>query len=210
MTGLTAYFGLLDIGRPQPGETVVISGAAGAVGSVAGQIARIKGCRTVGIAGGPEKCAWLVEELGFDAAVDYRRGELRADLSRHTPEGVDVYFDNVGGETLDEVLRRLARGARVVICGAISQYNAQAPPPGPSNYMQLLVQRASMTGFLVFDYAERYPEATRQLAQWLGAGELQSREDIVRGGLEQFPEVFLRLFRGENTGKLILQLDGGR
>jgi NADPH-dependent curcumin reductase CurA len=206
MTGLTAYFGLLDLGRPEPGQTVVVSGAAGAVGSVAGQIARIKGCRTVGIAGGPEKCAWLVEELGFDAAIDYKRGELRAELRRHAPDGVDVYFDNVGGETLDEVLRRIARGARVVICGAISQYNAEQPPRGPANYMQLLVQRASMTGFLVFDYADRYSEAVAQLAGWLSAGELQSREDVVRAGLDQFPEVFLRLFRGENTGKLILQL----
>jgi len=206
MTGLTAYFGLLDLGRPEPGQTVVVSGAAGAVGSVVGQIARVKGCRTVGIAGGPEKCAWLVEELGFDAAIDYKRGELRAELRRHTPDGVDVYFDNVGGETLDEVLRRIARGARVVICGAISQYNAEQPPRGPANYMQLLVQRASMQGFLVFDFADRYPEAIAQLAEWLGAGELQSREDVVRGGLEQFPDVFLRLFRGENTGKLILQL----
>jgi NADPH-dependent curcumin reductase CurA len=208
MTGLTAYFGLLDIGRPQPGDTVVVSGAAGAVGSVAGQIARIKGCRTVGIAGGPEKCAWLVEELGFDAAIDYKRGELRAELRRHTPDGVNVYFDNVGGETLDEVLRPLARHARVVICGAISQYNAEQPPRGPANYMQLIVERASMTGFLVFDYADRYPEAIAQLAQWHRDGQLQSREDVVRGGLDQFPEVFLRLFRGENTGKLILQLDG--
>ena len=206
MTGLTAYFGLLDLGRPEPGQTVVVSGAAGAVGSVVGQIARIKGCRTVGIAGGPEKCAWLVEELGFDAAIDYKRRELRAELRRHTPDGVDVYFDNVGGETLDEVLRRIARGARVVICGAISQYNAEQQPRGPANYMQLLVQRASMKGFLVFDFADRYPEAIAQLAEWLRAGELQSREDVVRGGLEQFPEVFLRLFRGENTGKLILEL----
>jgi NADPH-dependent curcumin reductase CurA len=205
MTGLTAYFGLLDIGRPQAGQTVVVSGAAGAVGSVVGQIARIKGCRVVGIAGGPEKCAWLVDELGFDAAIDYKRGELRADLRRHAPDGVDVYFDNVGGETLDEVLRRLARGARVVICGAISQYNA-TEPRGPANYMQLLVERASMTGFLVFDFAPRYDEAIAQLAQWLRAGELRSREEVVAGGLEEFPEVFLRLFRGENTGKLILQL----
>jgi NADPH-dependent curcumin reductase len=210
MTGLTAYFGLLDVGRPEPGQTVVVSGAAGAVGSVVGQIARIKGCRAVGIAGGPEKCAWLVEELGFDAAIDYKRGELRAELRRHAPDGVDVYFDNVGGETLDEVLRRIARGARVVICGAISQYNAEQPPRGPANYMQLLVQRASMTGFLVFDFAGRYAEAVAQLAQWLRGGELQSREDVVRGGLEQFPEVFLRLFRGENTGKLILQLTDSR
>jgi hypothetical protein len=206
MTGLTAYFGLLDVGRPEPGQTVVVSGAAGAVGNVVGQIARIQGCRTVGIAGGPEKCGWLVEELGFDAAIDYKGGELRAELRRHTPDGVDVYFDNVGGETLDEVLRRIARGARVVICGAISQYNAEQPPHGPANYMQLLVQRATMTGFLVFDFAKRYPEAIAQLAAWRSAGELQSREDVVRGGLEQFPEVFLRLFHGENTGKLILQL----
>jgi NADPH-dependent curcumin reductase CurA len=210
MTGLTAYFGLLDVGRPQPGQTVVVSGAAGAVGSVAGQIARIKGCRVVGITGGPDKCAWLTDELGFDAAIDYKAGSVRAELRRHTPEGVDVYFDNVGGDILDEVLRRLARGARVVICGAISQYNAEQAPRGPANYMQLLVMRASMTGFLVFDYAERYPEAIPQLAEWLRAGELRSREDVVRAGLEQFPEVFLRLFRGENVGKLILELDGDR
>jgi NADPH-dependent curcumin reductase CurA len=206
MTGLTAYFGLLDIGRPEPGQTVVVSGAAGAVGSVAGQIARIKGCRVVGIAGGPEKCEWLTEALGFDAAVDYKAGDVRAQLRDHTPDGVDVYFDNVGGETLDEVLRRLARGARVVICGAISQYNAVEPPKGPANYMQLLVMRASMTGFLVFDFAKRYREGVAQLAEWLQDGKLVSREDVVRGGLEQFPEVFLMLFRGENTGKLILQL----
>jgi NADPH-dependent curcumin reductase CurA len=205
LTGLTAYFGLLDVGRPEPGQTVVVSGAAGAVGSVAGQIARIKGCRAVGIAGGPDKCAWL-DELGFDAAIDYKHDDMRGELRRHTPDGVDVYFDNVGGDILDEVLRRLARGARVVICGAISQYNAQEPR-GPVNYMQLLVMRASMTGFLVFDFADRYPEAIAQLAEWLRSGELRSREDIVRGGLEQFPEVFVRLFRGENTGKLILQLD---
>ena len=206
LTGLTAYFGLLDIGRPEPGQTVVVSGAAGAVGSVAGQIARIKGCRTVGIAGGPDKCAWLVDELGFDAAIDYKAGDLRAELRRHAPDGVDVYFDNVGGDILDEVLRVLARGARVVICGAISQYNAEQAPRGPANYMQLLVERASMTGFLVFDFAARYDEAIAQLADWLHAGHVRSREDIVRGSIEQFPDVFLRLFHGENIGKLILQL----
>jgi NADPH-dependent curcumin reductase CurA len=206
MTGLTAYFGLLDIGRPEPGQTVVVSGAAGAVGSIAGQIARIKGCRVVGIAGGPEKCAWLTDELGFDAAIDYKNDDVRAGLRRHAPDGVDVYFDNVGGDILDEVLRRLARGARVVICGAISQYNAEGEPRGPVNYMQLLVQRASMTGFLVFDYAERYPEAREQLAQWLRSGELKSREDVVRGDVRDFPDVFLRLFRGENIGKLVLEL----
>jgi NADPH-dependent curcumin reductase len=208
MTGLTAYFGLLDVGRPEPGQTVVVSGAAGAVGNVAGQIARIKGCKVIGIAGGPEKCAWLTEQLGFDAAIDYRAGEVRAELRRHAPDGVDVYFDNVGGDILDEVLRRIARHARVVICGAISQYNAEQAPRGPANYMQLLVERASMTGFLVFDYAHRYREAIAQLADWLNDGELISREDIVGGGLEQFPEVFLRLFRGDNVGKLILQLEG--
>lgn len=206
MTGLTAYFGLLEVGRPEPGQTVVVSGAAGAVGSVVGQIARIKGCRTIGIAGGPDKCAWLVDELGFDAAIDYKAGELRDELRRHAPDGIDVYFDNVGGDTLDEVLRRIARGARVVICGAISQYNAEQAPRGPANYMQLLVERASMTGFLVFDYAARYDEAVAELAEWLRDGQLRSREDVVHGGLEQFPDVFLRLFRGENIGKLILQL----
>jgi NADPH-dependent curcumin reductase CurA len=206
MTGLTAYFGLLEVGRPKPGQTVVVSGAAGAVGSVAGQIARIQGCRVVGIAGGGEKCAWLVDELGFDAAIDYKRDDVRAELRQHTPDGVDVYFDNVGGEILDEVLRRLARGARVVICGAISQYNAEQPPRGPVNYMQLLVARASMTGFLVFDFADRYAEGISQLSEWRRAGQLHSREDIVRGGLDQFHEVFLRLFRGENTGKLVLEL----
>ncbi len=208
MTGLTAYFGLLDVGRPEPGQTVVVSGAAGAVGSIAGQIARIKGCRAVGIAGGPEKCEWITEELGFDAAIDYKRGDVRAQLREHAPDGVDVYFDNVGGEILDEVLRRIARGARVVICGAISQYNAEQPPRGPANYMQLLVARASMRGFLVFDFAERYAEGVAELARWRAAGELRSHEDVVSGGLERFPEVFLMLFRGENRGKLILQLDG--
>ena len=208
MTGLTAYFGLLDVGRPQAGQTVVVSGAAGAVGSVAGQIARIKGCRVIGIAGGPEKCAWLTDELGFDAAIDYKAGNVRADLRKHTPDGVDVFFDNVGGDILDEVLRRLARHARVVICGAISQYNAEQPPRGPANYMQLLVERATMAGFLVFDYTARYPEGIADLAKWINAGELRTREDVVHAGLDQFPEVFLRLFRGDNVGKLILQLDG--
>jgi NADPH-dependent curcumin reductase CurA len=210
LSGLTAYFGLLDIGRPQPGQTVVVSGAAGSVGSIAGQIARIKGCRAIGIAGGADKCRWLVEELGFDAAIDYKAGELRAQLKEHTPDGVDVFFDNVGGGVLEHVLARLARGARVVISGAISQYNATEAPRGPANYMQLLVARASMTGFVIFDYAARYAEGVSQLAQWLRSGELRSREDVVHGGIEQFPDVLLRLFHGENTGKLVLALDGGQ
>jgi NADPH-dependent curcumin reductase CurA len=208
ISGLTAYFGLLDVGRPQPGQTVVVSGAAGSVGSVAGQIARIKGCRAIGIAGGADKCRWLVEELGFDAAIDYKAGDLRSRLKELTPDGVDVFFDNVGGEVLEHVLARLAHGARVVISGAISQYNATEPPRGPANYMQLLVARASMTGFVIFDYAARYAEGVAQLAKWLRSGELRSREDVVHGGIEQFPEVLLRLFRGDNTGKLVLALGG--
>ena len=204
MSGMTAYFGLLDVGRPEPEQTVVVSGAGGSVGSVVGQIARIKRCRVLGIAGGPEKCRWLTEELGFDAAIDYKAGDVRSQLREHAPDGIDVFFDNVGGEILDEVLRRLSRGARVVISGAISQYNATEPPLGPANYMQLLVMRASMTGFVVFDYAKRYPEAVAELLGWLQAGDLLSREDVVDGDIQQFPEVFLRLFRGENTGKLVL------
>jgi NADPH-dependent curcumin reductase CurA len=206
LSGLTAYFGLLDVGRPEPGQTVVVSGAAGSVGSVVGQIARIKGCRAVGIAGGQEKCRWLVDELGFDAAIDYKAGDVRSQLREHAPDRVDVFFDNVGGEILDTVLLRLARGARVVISGAISQYNASEPPPGPANYMQLLVMRASMTGFVIFDYAKRYREALAELGGWLRNGELRSREDVVKGDIQQFPEVLLKLFRGENTGKLVLTI----
>jgi NADPH-dependent curcumin reductase len=206
VSGLTAYFGLLDVGRAEAGQTVVVSGAAGSVGSVVGQIARIKGCRAIGIAGGPDKCRWLVDELGFDAGIDYKAGDLRSQLRDQAPDGVDVFFDNVGGVVLEEVLRRLARGARVVISGAVSQYNATEPPKGPANYMQLLVHRASMTGFVIFDYAERFPEASAQLAEWLQAGELRSHEDLVEGEIKDFPEVLQRLFRGENTGKLILAL----
>lgn len=207
ISGLTAYFGLLDIGRPEPGQTVVVSGAAGSVGAMVGQIARIKGCRTVGIAGGEQKCRWLVEEAGFDAAIDYKNADLRAELKTHAPNGADVYFDNVGGATLEAVLNRLARGARIVLCGAVSQYNDT--PRGPSNYMQLLVARASMTGFVIFDYADRYPEGVAQLAKWINAGELQSHEQIEHGDIGDFPDTLLKLFRGENTGKLILALDRG-
>jgi NADPH-dependent curcumin reductase CurA len=206
LSGLTAYFGLLDVGRPEPGQTVVVSGAAGSVGSVVGQIARIKGARAIGIAGGREKCRWLVDELGFEGAIDYKAGDVAGQLREHAPDRVDVLFDNVGGEILDAVLLRLARGARVVVCGAISQYNATEPPRGPANYMQLLVMRATMAGFVIFDYARRYPEGVAELAGWLRTGELRSREDVVHADIEQFPEVFLRLFRGENTGKLVLAL----
>ena len=206
MPGMTAYFGLLDVGKPQPGNTVVVSGAAGAVGSVVGQIARIKGCRAVGIAGGPDKCRLLVEEFGFDAAIDYKHEDVKAALKRHCPDGIDVYFDNVGGEILDAALARLARGARIVICGAISQYNATQGMKGPSNYMSLLVNRASMTGMVVFDYADRYGEAAREMAGWIAAGKLKAKEDVVPGGIAAFHETLLKLFKGENTGKLVLAI----
>lgn len=205
MPGMTAYFGLLDIGKPEAGQTVVVSGAAGAVGSVVGQIARIKGARAVGIAGGPDKCRYLTDELGFDAAVDYKAGDLKAALRGACPKGIDVYFDNVGGDILDVALTQLARKARVVICGAISQYNATAAVKGPANYLSLLVNRASMTGMVVFDYADRYREGARDLLGWMAAGSLKSREDIVVG-LETFPDALLKLFRGENFGKLILKV----
>jgi NADPH-dependent curcumin reductase len=209
MPGLTAYFGLLDIGKPQEGETVVVSGAAGAVGSVVGQIAKIKGCRAVGIAGGEEKCRHVTEELGFDAAIDYKSDNVLKALRQHCPDGIDVYFDNVGGEILDAALACLARGARVPLCGAISQYNATEGMRGPSNYMSLLVNRASMTGFLVFDFAGRYAEAAQEVAGWMQEGRLKSFEDVATGGVQKFPETLLRLFRGENLGKLVLEVDPG-
>ena len=205
LTGLTAYFGLLDIGRPEPGQTVVVSAACGAVGQIVGQIAKIKGCRAVGIAGGPEKCRYVVDELGFDAAVDYKREDVRDALRTHCPDRIDVYFDNVGGEILDTALTLLARHARIVLCGAISQYNESGPRHGPANYMALLVDRARMEGFLVFDFFSRYPEAIGDMAGWMAEGRLRSREDIV-SGIETFPDALLRLFRGENFGKLMLEV----
>jgi NADPH-dependent curcumin reductase CurA len=206
MPGITAYFGLLDVGKAAAGETVVVSGAAGAVGMTVGQIAKIRGCRVVGIAGGPQKCAYLVDELGFDAAIDYKAEKLPAALREHCPSGIDVYFDNVGGETLDACLARLARHARVVICGAISQYNNTTPPKGPSNYLSLLVNRARMQGMVVFDYADRYAEALNDIGGWITSGRLIAREHIVDGGITAFPETLLHLFRGENFGKLVLKL----
>jgi NADPH-dependent curcumin reductase CurA len=206
MTGMTAYFALLDVGKPQPGNTVVVSGAAGAVGSVAGQIARIKGCRVIGIAGGEEKCRWLTDELRFDAAIDYKNEDVRAALREHAPQGIDVYFDNVGGDILDAALTRLARGARIVICGAVSQYNSTEGFKGPANYMSLLVARASMTGMVVFDYAARFPEAAREIAGWMQDGSLISREDVVEGGVRAFHDTLLSMFAGENVGKLVLRV----
>ncbi|MBV8302288.1 MAG: NADP-dependent oxidoreductase [Candidatus Dormibacteraeota bacterium] len=201
-TGLTAYFGLLDIGQPEPGDTVVVSAAAGAVGSVAGQIAKIIGCRAVGIAGGPEKCRLVVEEFGFDAAIDYRSEDVAQRLRELCPERIDVYFDNVGGDILDAALTRLDRHARVVLCGAISQYN-QGRMRGPSNYMSLLVDRARMEGFLVLDYADRYAEARGRLAAWRDQGRLRSREQVLEG-IDMFPEALRMLLRGDNSGKLIV------
>jgi NADPH-dependent curcumin reductase CurA len=205
MTGMTAYFGLLETGQPQTGDTVVVSAAAGAVGSVVGQLAKIKGCRAVGIAGGADKCRYLVNDLGFDAAIDYKAEDVAEALRETCPQGINIYFDNVGGDILEAALANLARGARIVICGAISQYNNTGPVQGPRNYLSLLVHRATMKGMLVFDYADRYAHAAREMAGWMAAGKLKSREDIVEG-LETFPDTFLKLFKGENLGKLILKV----
>ena len=208
MPGMTGYFGLMDVGQPQPGETVVVSGAAGAVGQTVGQLAKIKGCRVVGIAGGPQKCAWVVKELGFDACIDYKTGDVKAGLKEHCPKGVDIYFDNVGGDILDAVLTRINRKARIIICGAISQYNNTTPVKGPANYLSLLVNRARMEGIVVFDYADRYHLAVAELAGYLKDGRMKSREDVVVG-LDTFPETLLKLFNGENFGKLVLQVAPG-
>ncbi|TBU73962.1 NADP-dependent oxidoreductase [Pseudomonas daroniae] len=205
MTGMTAYFALLDVGAPQSGDTVVLSGAAGAVGSIAGQIAKLKGCRVIGIAGGAEKCAYLTDELGFDAAIDYKSESLPEALKRECPKGVDVYFDNVGGDTLDAVLTRLAPKARIVICGAISQYNNKEAVKGPANYLSLLVNRARMEGFVVTDHAANFGSAAAEIGGWLASGKVKSKEHIVEG-LETFPETLLKLFKGENFGKLVLKV----
>ncbi|MDX2286377.1 MAG: NADP-dependent oxidoreductase [Bacteroidia bacterium] len=203
MPGMTAYFGLTEVGQAKAGETVVISAASGAVGSVAGQIAKQLGCRTIGITGGEAKCRYITETLGFDAAVDYQAGSLRDQLKAACPDGIDVYFDNTGGEILDTVLTRLRMKARIAVCGAITQYNSTEKTAGPSNYLSLLVNRARMEGFVVFDYAPRYPEALARMIPWYQEGKLLSREEIVPG-LETFPETLLRLFTGDKTGKLVL------
>jgi NADPH-dependent curcumin reductase CurA len=205
MPGMTGYFGLIDVGQPKAGETVVVSGAAGAVGQTVGQLARIKGCRVVGIAGGPDKCRWVVDELGFDACIDYKSGSVRDGLKQHCPNGVDIYFDNVGGEILDHVLARINRKARIVICGAISQYNNTTPVQGPKNYLSLLVNRARMEGIVVFDYADRYALAVAEMAGYLKDGRMKSKEDVVQG-LANFPATLLKLFNGQNFGKLVLQV----
>ena len=208
MTGMTAYFGLLEHGRPKPGDTVLVSAAAGAVGSIVGQLALIGGCHVVGVAGGPDKCAYVTDELGFHAALDYRAPALRRAMQAACPTGIDVYFDNVGGPILNAALSTLAMHARIVICGAISQYNAEVPTPGPSNYMALLVRRATMGGFLVFDHAAEYRTARRRLAGWVAEGRISAPETLVPGEVADFHSVFMRLFSGDNVGKLLLDVSG--
>jgi NADPH-dependent curcumin reductase CurA len=204
-TGLTAYFGMLDVGQAKEGETVVVSGAAGAVGSVAGQIGKIIGCRVVGIAGGPEKCAWIVDECGFDAWIDYKSQDVGARLRETCPDGVDVFFDNVGGDILDTVLAQINLHARVVLCGAISQYDTAELAPGPRNIVNLIPQRGRMEGFIVLDYRDRFLDAIVQLGQWVQEGRIRYAEDIV-DGLENMPVAFRKLFSGANTGKLIMKI----
>jgi len=204
-TGITAYFGLLEIGRPKAGETVVVSGAAGATGSAVGQIAKIQGCRVIGIAGGAEKCRWLVDEYGFDAAVDYKAENVGKRLRELCPGGIGVVFDNVGGDILDAALARLAMRGRVVLCGAIARYNDSTQAPGPKNYLNLLVQRGRMEGFIVLDYFPRAPEATAAIARWMKEGKFKDRVD-VQEGLENAPSTLARLFKGENRGKQLLRI----
>src|SRR5262245_40077658 len=205
ITGLTAYFGMLEIGKPKPGETVVVSGAAGATGSIAAQIARIQGARAIGIAGGAEKCAWLRDAARLDAAIDYKSEDVGERLSALCPNGIDVFFDNVGGPILEAVLDRIAVRARIVLCGGISGYNEKEPPPGPRNLMNLVRQRSRMEGLILTDFAPRFAEATAQLTAWLRAGELSHRED-VQEGIENAPRTFLRLFSGQNFGKQLLRI----
>jgi NADPH-dependent curcumin reductase len=205
VTGLTAYFGMFDVAQPKEGETVVVSGAAGAVGSVAGQIGKIIGCRVVGIAGGPEKCAWITDELGFDAWIDYKSEDVATRLRETCPDGIDVFFDNVGGEILDAVLGQINLHARIALCGAISQYDTAELSPGPRNFINLIPQRGRVEGFILLDYRDRFVDAILQLGQWVQEGRIRYAEDIV-DGLENAPAAFRRLFTGENTGKLIVKV----
>ena len=204
MPGLTAYFGLLNTGQPREGETVVVSGAAGAVGSVVGQIAKLKGCRVVGLAGDQEKVDYCVNELGFDACINYKTENVRTALRAACPKGIDVYFDNVGGEILDFILEQIRLRARIVICGAISQYNNTTPVKGPSNYLSLLVNRARMEGIVVFDNAANYGTAAREMAGWIREGKLISPKVQIEHGIENFLPTLLKLFSGQNFGKLVL------
>ncbi len=203
--GLTGYFGLLEIGKLKEGDRVLVSGAGGAVGMVVGQIAKIKGCTVVGIAGGKEKCDFVVNELGFDACIDYKNQDVKKTLRQYMPEGVDVYFDNVGGEILDIALGHIRRKARIVICGAISQYNNMQEMYAPKNYLSLLVNSASMEGFVIFDFAKDYAKGVMEMAQWILAGKLKYKEHIIKG-LHNFPNSLKMLFKGENLGKLVLEV----
>jgi NADPH-dependent curcumin reductase CurA len=207
ITGLTAYFGMLEVGRLREGDVVVVSGAAGATGSVAGQIAKLSNCRVIGIAGGPAKCAWLTDKAGFDAAIDYKREDVGARLSELCPQGIDLFFDNVGGPVLDEVLARIARGARIVVCGAIARYNAAEAPPGPRNYYRIVAQRARIEGFVVLDFLPRAAEATAKLLEWVKDGRIVWEVD-VQHGFENAPKTLRRLYAGENFGKQLLELSG--
>jgi NADPH-dependent curcumin reductase len=206
VTGMTAYFGLLDVGRVKEGDVVVVSGAAGATGSTVGQIAKIKGAASViGIAGGPEKCAWIVDELGFDTAIDYKNDDLSARLRGAAPQGIDLYFDNVGGKILDACLGQLALRGRVVLCGAISSYTNRGAATGPANYSMLIIKRGRMEGFIILDYLDRFPQAQAEMAGWLASGQIKSAEHIVEG-LEHAPDALNLLFTGGNTGKVIVQV----
>lgn len=203
--GMTAYFGLLDIGKPKVGETLVVSGAAGAVGSLVGQIGKIKGCRVVGIAGSEEKCRWLKDELGFDAAINYKTESVLESLQQYCPDGIDVYFENVGGEILDAVLNLINLRARIVLCGLISQYNATKPVPGPYNFANILIKRAKLEGFIILDYFDRAQEALADLGEWYAQGKIKYRVDVI-DGLENAPRTINKLFDGTNQGKLVIKV----
>lgn len=205
MTGMTAYFGLMDIGKPKAGETVVVSAAAGAVGSMVGQIAKIQGCRVVGIAGSDEKCRWLTETAGFDAAINYKAEDVGAALDRHCPDGIDINFENVGGEIMDTILPRLNDFSRMPLCGLISSYNATDPVPGPYNFSMLLMRHVTLKGYIVTDYIDRFPEGMQAMGQWLLAGKIRFETDIVEG-LENAPASLDRLFTGKNLGKLVVKV----
>jgi len=205
MPGMTAYFGIINVGKIKSGEIVLVSAAAGAVGSLVGQIAKIKGCKVIGVAGGKEKCKYVKEQLGFDEVIDYKNDNIYSSLKKYCPDGIDVYFDNVGGEILDAALAKLRMNARIVICGAISQYNNTSRTKGPTNYLSLLVNRATMSGMVVFDYKNDYPMAINQISEWFSEGKLKSNESIFEG-IDNFYEIFLKLFNGNKRGKLILKI----